>query len=74
MPNERIPKKVLYSKIGGNRRVCKPRSRCIDVIEEDTQKILAIRIEKEWHKIEKKGDLMKEARSDIGLSCHKRRR
>jgi hypothetical protein len=36
MNKERIPKKilVLYSTIGGRRRVGKPRNRWIDVVEE----------------------------------------
>jgi hypothetical protein len=35
---ERIPKKILYSTIGGRRHAWKPRTRCIDVVEDNAKK------------------------------------
>jgi hypothetical protein len=43
MNKERIPKKILYSTIGGRRRVGKPRNRWIDVVEEDVKKLMGVR-------------------------------
>jgi hypothetical protein len=43
MNKERIPKKILYSTIGGRRRVGKPRNRWIDAVEEDAKKLMGVR-------------------------------
>ncbi|PNF26525.1 hypothetical protein B7P43_G13967 [Cryptotermes secundus] len=43
MDKDRIPKKILYSTIGGRRRAGKPRTRWIDVVEEDAKKLMGIR-------------------------------
>jgi hypothetical protein len=39
---ERIPKKILYSAIGGRRRAGKPRNRWIDAVEEDAKKLMGV--------------------------------
>jgi hypothetical protein len=38
-----IPKKILYSTIGGRRRAGKPRNRWIDAVEEDAKKLMGVR-------------------------------
>ncbi|PNF43171.1 hypothetical protein B7P43_G15655 [Cryptotermes secundus] len=43
MDKERIPKKILYSTIGGRRRAGKPRTRWIDAVEEDAKKLMGVR-------------------------------
>jgi hypothetical protein len=43
MDKERIPKKILYSTIGGRRRAGKPRARWIDAVEEDAKKLMGVR-------------------------------
>jgi hypothetical protein len=43
MNKERIPKKILYSTIGGRRLVGKPINRWIDVVEEDVKKLMGVR-------------------------------
>jgi hypothetical protein len=43
MNKERIPKKILYSTIGGRRRVGKPRNRWTDAVEEDAKKLMGVR-------------------------------
>ncbi|PNF32229.1 hypothetical protein B7P43_G17837 [Cryptotermes secundus] len=43
MDKEHIPRKILYSTIGGRRRVGKPRTRWIDVVEEDAKKLMGVR-------------------------------
>jgi hypothetical protein len=40
---ECIPKKILYSAIGGRRRAGKPRTRWIDAVEEDAKKLMGVR-------------------------------
>jgi hypothetical protein len=42
MNKERIPKKILYSTIGGRRRVGKPRKRWIDAVEEDAKNLMGV--------------------------------
>jgi hypothetical protein len=43
MNKERIPKKILYSTLGGRRCVGKPRKRWIDAVEEDAKKLMGVR-------------------------------
>ncbi|PNF38715.1 hypothetical protein B7P43_G16720 [Cryptotermes secundus] len=43
MDKEHIPKKILYSTIGGRRCAGKPRTRWIDVVKEDAKKLMGIR-------------------------------
>jgi hypothetical protein len=43
MNMERIPKKILYSTIGGRRSAGKPRNRWIDAVEEDANKLMGVR-------------------------------
>jgi hypothetical protein len=43
MNMEHIPKKILYSTIGGRRRARKPRNRWIDAVEEDAKKLMGVR-------------------------------
>jgi hypothetical protein len=55
--------------------VGKPRKRWIDTVEEDTKKLMGIR---NWKRTaqdrEEWRGLIREARPDIGLLCHRRRR
>jgi hypothetical protein len=43
MDKEHIPKKILYSTIGGRRCAGKPRTRWIDAVEEDAKKLMGVR-------------------------------
>jgi hypothetical protein len=45
MNNERMSKKIMTSKMEGNRKRRRPRKRCVDEVEEDL-KIMEIR---NWH-------------------------
>jgi hypothetical protein len=43
MNEESIPKKILYTTIGGRRRDGKPRKRWIDAVEEVAKKLTGVR-------------------------------
>jgi hypothetical protein len=57
-------KKILYTTIGGRRRVGKPRKRWIDTVEEDAKKLMGVRNWKRTHQDrEKWKGLIREAKA-----------
>jgi hypothetical protein len=67
MNMERIPKKILYSTIGGRRRAGKRRNRWMDAVEEDAKKLMGIGREK--RRRERNGGLYKGGQGPISGCC-----
>ena len=68
MGEERIPQKLLYTRIHGKRPVGRPRRRWEDAVDEDAREILKVR---SWRRMAADrgewGEKLKEARAQQGL-------